>query len=109
MNKKILLNLKKFRTALEKHGISVNRMIVYGSHAHGDATIDSDIDVAIISNHFRKLNILKRLEILGSILAKARIMAPIEALGYTEDEFRNTKKGTFLADEIKSRGKTINF
>lgn len=108
MDKKVILDLKKFKTALEVNGIKVNRIIVYGSHAQDNARTDSDIDVAVISNNFRKLNILKRLELLGSVLARARIMAPIEALGYTEAEYRSPQKGTFLSDEIKLKGKVIS-
>ena len=105
MNKQFLVSRSD---PIALHGISVNRMIIYGSHAHDNPKADSDIDIAVISNSFKKLNILKRLEMLGTILARARIMAPIEALGYTEAEYRNTPKGAFLADEIKAKGKILD-
>ncbi len=107
MDRKTVSSLKRFKEALEAHGIEVERIIVYGSHAQGRAEIHSDIDVAVISNSFRRLNLLRRLEVLGAVLARAGIMAPIEALGYTEAEFNSKEKGTLLSDEIKIRGKTV--
>lgn len=107
MDRKTISSLKRFKEALELNGITVKRIIVYGSHAQKRAKTDSDIDVAVISNSFRRLNLLRRLEVLGTILARARIMAPIEALGYTEAEFNSKGKGTFLGDEIKTKGKAI--
>jgi predicted nucleotidyltransferase len=44
--------LKKFRAAVEKNGIRVNKLILYGSRASGKNTPDSDIDVAIVSPDF---------------------------------------------------------
>ncbi|MBM3118876.1 MAG: nucleotidyltransferase domain-containing protein [Chloroflexi bacterium] len=95
---------KKLETALRKQGIRVNRIILYGSQASGKAKEHSDIDVAVISDDFKGMNILERLEIIGLALAKARIMEPIEPLGYTEEEFSSKGKGTFIGDEIKAKG-----
>jgi hypothetical protein len=50
------------------------------------------------------MNLLRRLETIGLALAKARIMEPIEALGYTEEEFASKGEGTFIGDEVKSKG-----
>jgi len=82
-------------------------MIVFGSYAQGEAATNSDIDVVVISNDFKRLNLLRRLEFFGSVFAKAKIMAPIDALGYTEAEIGSSKKGTFLGDEIIAKGKAI--
>ena len=53
---------------------------------------DSDINLIVISENFKEMNLRERLEILG--LAAGKIFEPIEALGYTEEEVRN-KKETF--------------
>ena len=50
------------------------------------------------------MNLLQRLELIGRTLAKARIFEPIEALGYTEEEFASKGQGTFVGDEIRSKG-----
>jgi predicted nucleotidyltransferase len=90
--------------ALEVEGIRVKRLIVFGSHAQGRGAADSDIDVAIISDDFRGMTLLERLETIGGILARARIMEPIECLAWTEEELRAKGEGSFVADEVKMKG-----
>jgi len=43
---------RKFIKALKQEGISVDRVILYGSYARGKTRPDSDIDVAVISKNF---------------------------------------------------------
>ena len=104
MDKKITKTLKGFKSALEAEGIKVSRMILFGSYAKRRPRRKSDIDVAIISENFKGMNLLRRLETIGLALAKARIMEPIEAIGYTEEEFASKGEGTFIGDEVKSKG-----
>lgn len=104
MDKKITKTLKEFKSALEAEGIKVKRIILFGSYVRGRARRESDIDVAIISENFKGMNLLRRLETIGLALAKARIMEPIEAIGYTEEEFASKGEGTFIGDEVKSKG-----
>ena len=104
MDKKITEILEKFRFALQAQGIKVSRFILFGSCASTKANQESDIDVAVVSENFKDMNLLKRLELIGLALAKAKIMEPIEALAYTEEEFASKGQGTFVGDEIKSKG-----
>jgi len=104
MDKRITETLEKFRFALQAQGIKVSRIILFGSYASAKAEEGSDIDVAVLSENFKDMNLLQRLESIGLALAKARIMEPIEALGYTEEEFASNGAGTFVGDEIKSKG-----
>jgi len=85
-------------------GIRVSRLILFGSYATGETKEGSDIDVAVISDDFKGMNLLQRLETIGLAFAKAKIMEPIEAIGYTEEEFTSKGKGTFIGDEVKSKG-----
>ena len=96
--------LKEFKSAFEDMGIKVNRMILFGSYTQGTYREGSDIDVAVILEDFKNINLLKRLKTIGLAFAKAKIIEPIEALGYTEAEFSAKGKGTFLGDEIRSKG-----
>lgn len=50
----VIKTIKKFIKALEYEGISVERVILYGSYAKGKARADSDIDVAVVSKDFGK-------------------------------------------------------
>jgi predicted nucleotidyltransferase len=104
MDKKITKTLKEFKSALEAMGIRVDQIILFGSYAKGNAKRESDIDVAVISEDFKGMNLLKRLESIGLAFAKARITEPVEAIGYTKKEFALKGKGTFVGDEVKSRG-----
>jgi len=55
MDKNQALNIvKKFVKRLREEGISVDRVILYGSYAAGKERRDSDIDVAIVSRDFGK-------------------------------------------------------
>ena len=104
MDKRIPEILEKFKLALQEQGVNVSRFIVFGSCASVKAAQAKDIDVAVVSENFKDINLLKRLELIGLALAKAKIFEPIEALGYTEEEFASKGQGTFIGDEIKSKG-----
>jgi len=107
VDKKIVEILREFKSALEAMDVRVDRMVLFGSYATGGAREGSDIDVAVISQDFEDMNLLERLETIGLALAKARIMEPIEAMGYTDKEFDSKGEGTFIGDEVKPQGITI--
>jgi len=50
----VIKTVKKFVAALIKEGITVDRIILYGSYARGKQRPDSDIDVAVVSSSFGK-------------------------------------------------------
>ena len=104
MDKAVIDAVSKFKQALLQQGLKVNRVILYGSQATGKAEKHSDIDIVVISDDFKGMNILERLETIGLATAKAEIMEPIESLGYTEEEFSLKGKGTFIGDEVKTKG-----
>lgn len=92
-----------YRQELEKK-ISVKKIILYGSLAYGQPHYGSDIDLVIISPDFAKLKPLERLEFLS--LATRRNRAPIEAIGYTPEEFDKAQDYIFL-DYIAQNGKVL--
>jgi len=104
MDEKIAESIKEFAFSLEQLGIRVKRVVIFGSHATGKAEEHSDIDLAVISDDFKGTNIFGRLEIIGLALARAKIMEPIEALAYTEEEYDSREQGTFIGDEVRSKG-----
>ena len=107
MAKKITETIERFKQSLEEMGIKVKKIIIFGSYATRRARKHSDIDVVVISDDFKEMNLLKRLETIGLALAKAKIMEPIEALGYTEEEYNSEREGTFIGDEVKSKGVVV--
>ena len=96
--------IEEYKQALRTLGINVERVILYGSYAKANQREDSDIDLVIISNDFRKMNLRERLEVLG--IAAARMMKPIEAKGYTPEEIDMPSEASFLK-EILEVGVTI--
>jgi len=87
---------------LSKLEIKTNQVILYGSFAKGNFREDSDIDLLIVSDSFKRKNLRRRLEILG--IAAARIMQPIEAYGVTPHEIESPQKVSFFLKEILNSG-----
>ncbi|KPL04419.1 MAG: hypothetical protein AMJ90_00915 [candidate division Zixibacteria bacterium SM23_73_2] len=101
---KALIKIEKFITIL-KDNIDIEKVILFGSVIRGKQKRWSDIDLAVISDDFKKMNFHKRLVLLGMIAWQAKI-TEIEALGYTPDEYKNATQLDFLG-EIKRTGKII--
>ncbi len=104
MDEKLLLVIKRVKAALEDQGIRVEKIILFGSRAKGTAKPHSDIDLAVVSRDFQGMNLLERLETIGTAMAKAKIWEPIEIKPYTPEEIASQGKGTFVGDEIKPVG-----
>jgi len=96
--------IRLFVINLKRKGIKVNRVILYGSYAKGNHRPGSDIDVAVISSTFNSKNLLERQELLGEAIFG--ISEPVEAIGYSYNEFRKPRVLSFLFDII-SNGKVI--
>lgn len=87
---------------LGKLGIEVSQVILYGSYAKGTQGEYSDIDVAVISPAFTKLDIFERQEILSR--AHHKFHVPLEPVGLTP---RQLKEKQGLAHMIAESGITI--
>ena len=91
--------IASYKDTLRKLGIGVERVILYGSFAKGNQREDSDIDIIVVSRDFQKMNLRQRIEVLG--IAAARIMQPIEALGYTPREIEVARPASFIKEISK--------
>lgn len=91
--------LKKYITSLQNDGFSVKNAYLYGSYARGDFRINSDIDICIISDKFKKnWDANERY-----LWRKAwRIDPKIEPIGYSPKEFKQDLIP--LVSEIKKTG-----
>ena len=94
--------ITRYIDELDKLGIEVSQVILYGSHAKGIPMEHSDIDVAIVSKAFAKLDIFERQELLSR--AHHQFNIPIEPIGFTPEQLR--KKQGFVR-EILENGVTI--
>jgi len=91
--------IKRYITELKRLGVEVSQVILYGSYAKGKPKEYSDIDIAIISPSFYKLDIFERQLILSK--AHHKFGEPIEPIGLTPEQVKR-KKG--FAREIVDTG-----
>ena len=105
MDKGLHRTIGHYRQSLEAMGIKVKRIILFGSCAAGRARTDSDLDLLVVSDDFRKMDLWERLSILGR--ARADISRPMEILGMTEREFMKRREGGFLAEEVIAKGLVV--
>jgi predicted nucleotidyltransferase len=102
--KQVEISIRKYLEALRARNIRVKRVILYGSLAAGTSNEDSDIDLAIVSpdlgrNRFDEAILLKKLTF--------GIDLDISPRPYSVEQYRTTKQGEFLFDEIIQKGKTV--
>ena len=84
IDKEVYKVIDEYKQRLEEMGINVKKIILYGSHATGKAREDSDIDLIVVSNEFKDMDIWERLCLLGR--ARIGIKRPMEIMGFTEEE-----------------------
>lgn len=88
--------------------LPVEEIFLFGSYAWGRPTSKSDIDLAVVSSRFERLDEVRRIEILSDV---ARHIYPewdidIDVVGFTPDELE--KAGYFeLASQIREKGRMV--
>lgn len=102
MDKEIHRLIMLYKLKLEALGIKVKKIILYGSYAEGRASKDSDIDLLVVSDNFKDMDLWERLTLMGR--ARIGIKRPIEIIGVTEKEFMSENFGTFIGDKVKTKG-----
>ena len=80
--------------------IPIKEIILFGSYAHGNPKEYSDIDLAVISDWFEGRPKIENMQYLSRIAANYNSL--IEALPFTEKEYRNLDKRSFLASIVKT-------
>lgn len=84
--------------------IRISSLILYGSYAYGNPRQDSDFDIVVISDDFKKMNILERMD----LFAKTALATDsrVEIKGFSEEEFLHPEEGSLL-EIIKRNGKIM--
>ena len=92
---------KKIKVYLDslKNDLIVNYAILFGSYAKGNATQESDIDLAIVSENFGKDHISEM-----RLLSVKRLFtdSAIEPYAIGMNEFKNRQKGDFISEIYES-------
>lgn len=93
VKKEILTKVRRFRKLLEKEGIPVSKILLYGSHARGTARKDSDIDVCVVSPAFGKDRLQERFDLFHKA---PRVDARIEPVPFSLQDYRRNRISPLL-------------
>ena len=88
--------------------LPVEKIILFGSHAQGKPKETSDIDLAVISSKFSRMNGFARIKLLLDCAHRIKygFSVDIETFGYTPKEYKDAGYFDFLG-VIKKTGKVI--
>lgn len=87
--------------------IRVEKAILFGSYARGEAGKYSDIDLIIVSPDFKGMDFMERL-IWLSKMRKEKFMSPgMDIFGYTSEEFKELSKKSVVLGEAKKEGVVV--
>lgn len=86
-----LAAVRYLKGRLRRSGLRVSKAVLFGSHARGEATPDSDIDVAVISEGFRGKDLFERGELVGGAhrAAVRKFLLPFDIVTLTPEEFES--------------------
>jgi predicted nucleotidyltransferase len=103
MDRKSIIRItQQFKKNLEFQGIRVQKIILFGSYANGNAHDGSDIDLVVLSDDFENKNYWERIDLLTEAIYS--VFAPIEATALTFSEW---DKGERNINEYAKNGEVI--
>ena len=77
--------VRQYGQAVERQGIHISRIVLYGSYAKGNWHDGSDIDIVVISDDFASKGYWDRIDVLAR--ATCEVWKPIEAVAMTPKEW----------------------
>lgn len=107
MAKSIVLEAITFlEQQLKRGGLHIYKLILFGSQATGHATVDSDIDIVVLSEDFRDKDIFERAQLIkdAEIQTIKKFMVPFDIITMTPEEFEN---GSSLVGLYASEGEVV--
>lgn len=102
----VIKAIKFFKESLIKHGIKVDKLIVFGSQARGTARKDRDIDIIVISRDFEGKDLFTRAKITGDAHWEVmkEVLIPLDIMSLTPEEFESPNS---LLSEFDKEGEVI--
>lgn len=97
----VIKAIKFFEKCLIEKGIKLSKIILFGSHANGNANNESDIDIIIVSNDFDGKDIFKRAILTkeAEILNIKNFLIPLDIITLSSIEYENeTITGEIMYD-----------
>jgi len=79
------------RSALQSHGLRVEKLVLFGSQARGTAREDSDLDVAVVSPDFAGKDIFERVDMTARADRDTvrRFVVPLDLVLLAPDEYES--------------------
>jgi predicted nucleotidyltransferase len=99
LSKSEIGKIDKFVQMLEQQGISISKVILFGSYAKGKTHADSDIDIAVVSTQFGR-DVAEEMMMLRKIALK--VDSHIEPVPFCPEDLDDNF--STLAQEIKRYG-----
>ncbi len=96
---KLKEDLEKLKRNLEKRGIRVEKILIFGSRARGDYLETSDLDVIIVSRDWERIPFPRRLQMIQECWENNWI--GLDGFGYTPEEFEKGKNFVLISQAIK--------
>ena len=92
---------------LRKNGITISKIILFGSQAKGEASAESDIDVAIVSKDFRGKDIFQRTRLIKGAGTETirKFLVPVDIILLTPEELKS--KSSIVAGYVRT-GKVLH-
>lgn len=87
--------------------IKIDKVILFGSAVDGKIKNNSDIDLLVLSNRFKNMDVCDRFDLLyNSRKTDLTQSVPMDIFGLTLDEY-NSASPISVIGEIKEKGKEI--
>ena len=102
MSKKTLSELVRYiKSYLAQRNLHLDRVILFGSHARGQARPDSDVDIAIVSDEFSGKDIFQRARMMRGlhISLTRRFSKPFDIVYLSNEEL--SARESFLLDYVR--------
>lgn len=91
--------LRRFAEALREE-VGAERVLLFGSHARGDARPDSDYDFIIVAPGFEKAPEIRRAVGLHDLFYATVGFAPLDFICLTPDEFERARHRITLVSAV---------
>ncbi len=98
--KDLVGELKRFKIKTSAD-IPIQKLILFGSRATDKAKEDSDVDLILISEKFKRLNFIKR---AAKMYDYWDLNLPVDFLCYTPKEFEKLRKQVSIVSEALKKG-----
>jgi predicted nucleotidyltransferase len=96
--------IKFLGQCLQQKGLQVEKIILFGSHARGTSSEESDIDIVIISKDFENKDIFQRVNLTmeAEVATIKKFMIPFDIITMTPEELESE---TSLITDYARKGK----